>query len=234
MFSNLILFFFLSIAGDISRLARFTVFVVKIYLRQWFNCFSSIEAPLNDLTFLCALKKYRQQDEQVAKEAEIIFKRHRWYLSEIMVGLSFFDERFSVEDRYRMIPALVRRKNERNKINSETIGIDENTHISDFISSETINFFKIIGKEEIKIDFYCENPDKWNENPQYSRLKKVARSLCVVNDPAERAVGLISDFNASATSNEEQKQYLLQVIEKHRRDFPSTSTSSIKEQLKKK
>ena len=50
--------------------------------------------------------------------------------------------------------------------------------------------------------------------------KEVAQSVKVVNDLAERGVALVQEFNASLTKNEEQKQYLLQVIEDHRRKFP--------------
>lgn len=41
----------------------------------------------------------------------------------------------------------------------------------------------------------------------------------VVNDLAERRVVLIQEFNSSITHNEEQKQFLLQVVEDHRREF---------------
>lgn len=39
----------------------------------------------------------------------------------------------------------------------------------------------------------------------------------VVNDVAERGVALIQKFNATITQSEEQKQFLLQVVEKHRK-----------------
>jgi len=41
-----------------------------------------------------------------------------------------------------------------------------------------------------------------------------------VNDRAERAVKLVSDYNSSITTNEEQKQYLLQIILNHRAKYP--------------
>jgi len=45
------------------------------------------------------------------------------------------------------------------------------------------------------------------------------KNLACINDSAERGVALIQTFNA-ATTDEEQLQYLLQVVEQHRAAFP--------------
>ncbi|KAG0725682.1 hypothetical protein GWK47_038130 [Chionoecetes opilio] len=42
----------------------------------------------------------------------------------------------------------------------------------------------------------------------------------VVNDHAERGVALIQEFNGSLTKDEEQLQFLLQVVADHRKAFP--------------
>jgi len=60
--------------------------------------------------------------------------------------------------------------------------------------------------------------------------KEIARSVKVVNDLAERGVALVQEFNSSLTRNEEQKQYLLQVVEQHRRQFAEpTKAAAIKQ-----
>jgi len=53
------------------------------------------------------------------------------------------------------------------------------------------------------------------------------KSLKVVNDAAERGVALIQAFNGVLTSPEEQKQFLLQVVEKHSCDFPNCNKSTL-------
>lgn len=45
------------------------------------------------------------------------------------------------------------------------------------------------------------------------------KNLPCVNDCPERGVALIQNYNETITKDEEQKQFLLQVVEKHRRDF---------------
>jgi len=50
--------------------------------------------------------------------------------------------------------------------------------------------------------------------------------LKVVNDTAERGVKLIQDFNSCLTKDEEQRQYLLQVVSECRHIFPDSSKAT--------
>ena len=52
--------------------------------------------------------------------------------------------------------------------------------------------------------------------------------MIVVNDNAERGVALIKSFNTHLTKNEEQLQYILQIVEKHREIFPNITKSIMK------
>ena len=45
-------------------------------------------------------------------------------------------------------------------------------------------------------------------------------ALQMINDHAERAIALIQQFNKVLTKNEEQLQFLLQVVAEHRRTIP--------------
>ena len=49
------------------------------------------------------------------------------------------------------------------------------------------------------------------------------KSLKVVNDVAEQGVKLITDYNNLLTKDEEQKQYVLQVVHKCRKLYPDVS-----------
>lgn len=78
-----------------------------------------------------------------------------------------------------------------------------------FVSSRTLIFFK---RFEIDTYFLNTDPDVWCENQHYLKAKKIVDGLRVVNDTAERVVKLIQDFNSSLTKDEEQRQFLLQVV----------------------
>src|SRR6218665_445928 len=52
-------------------------------------------------------------------------------------------------------------------------------------------------------------------------------SLKVVNDCVEWGIALASCFNSSLTISEEDKQYLLQIVERHRKEFPDSNKSTV-------
>lgn len=93
-----------------------------------------------------------------------------------------------------------------------------------FISHETLTFFSRFG---IQTDFLLEDPKIWHANPQYQKGLKIVQSLKVVNDTAERGVKLMSDFNDLITREEDQKQFVLQVVSDCRRLYPDFSKSSL-------
>ena len=49
----------------------------------------------------------------------------------------------------------------------------------------------------------------------------------VTNDSAERGVALIQSYNRLLTKNEEQLQFLLQVVSEHRHIFPNTNKDTL-------
>ena len=51
-------------------------------------------------------------------------------------------------------------------------------------------------------------------------MKLTVHELKVVNDAAERGVALIQAYSGSLTRDEEQLQYLLQVVAPHRQAVP--------------
>ncbi len=54
----------------------------------------------------------------------------------------------------------------------------------------------------------------WPQNNNFQEGLKIVKTLKVVNDMAERGIKLITDFNDLLTKDEEQKQYVLQVVSK--------------------
>lgn len=53
------------------------------------------------------------------------------------------------------------------------------------------------------------------------------RGLRVVNDTAERGVKLMTDFNLILARREQEKQYVLQVVEQYHCIFPSANKSTL-------
>ena len=80
-----------------------------------------------------------------------------------------------------------------------------------------IKLYIFLKRFNINSDYIETSPSTWESNLEYKRGKDIVNKLKVVNDTAERGVKLIEDFNTIGSKNEEQKQYMLQVVTEYRR-----------------
>ena len=96
--------------------------------------------------------------------------------------------------------------------------------LCDFDSSKTYYLFQAL---DISTDFLQTDPTTWESNDKFTRGRLRIKHLKVVNDAAERGVALIQAFNGVLTNQEDQQQFLLQVIEKHREYIPNAEKATI-------
>lgn len=216
---------FLLSRKDIASVRDISIFIVIFYIKAWFEAPSAISAPYNDLKLLQSLIEYKHIQLDVANAALEKLKLHLWYLSEHLIGLSFFDERIAVDVKLKMMRAIKHRKSDNTQeIRFNMKECDLNTlaqkDLSNFISVESLFLFKQL---ELPYGFLDIHPDLWETNQDYIECKKILKSLKVVNDVAERGVALITTYNRCLTRNEEQKQFLLQLIQYHRQKFPKST-----------
>ena len=81
------------------------------------------------------------------------------------------------------------------------------------------------------MQFLLEDPSLWEQDSSFIEAREKVQWLKVVNDSAKRGVGLIQVFNPVLTKQEDQKQYLLHIVEEHRKQFLSASKSAIIKKL---
>lgn len=140
-------------------------------------------------------------------------KRHFWYLSEEVIGFSFFDDSISVEDKRNLVEALAEEGEEdpakRINLSDQDIRTKE---IHDFVTKNTKKFFDTLN---ISTDFLEKDPALWSGLPSYIEAQKTVGKLRVTNDTAERGVALIQEYNGLRTKSEEQTQFILQVVAEH-------------------
>ena len=55
----------------------------------------------------------------------------------------------------------------------------------------------------------------------------IVRGVNVTSDAAERGVALIQSFNSRIATDEEQKQFLLQIVERHRQSLLNSNKSKM-------
>lgn len=127
-------------------------------------------------------------------------------------------------------------KKEENKIDEKKIILSKNQldticskDISDFITKRTLEFFNQL---KLSSDFLNIAPEHWAENDSYKLCCDTIKSIKCVNDIAERGIALIQKYNRTLTKDEEQKQFILQIVQLHRQQYPNCNKLNFINNLK--
>lgn len=212
--------------AEVSGIKRVVVFLVSTYVTAWFKAPSPTAAPAQDLALLKALMAY--PDKPVSKATATTFGRHLWYLSERLVALSFFDDEVTLPTKRDMLKSLEEAEGSEDPPRKANVDLNSayvaNKTLSSFVTTASASFFKILG---LDTHFLATDPDLWAQDPGYVAAARSVSALLVTNDFAERGVALMQQFNLALTKNEDQRQYLLQVVEAHRKKFPNACKSTV-------
>lgn len=214
---------------ELDGIRRFLLFVLKAYLKYWYKGCIAVAAPKNDLEFLKRLLHLREAMPISSTEAIKKFQNHLWYLSETLAPLSFFDDEVSVENKRRMVENLDRPENKNNttRFSLTSPNSIEDLTLASFITRRALQFFDIC---RINTDFLAFDPAEWENQQSYTEGKSICSALTVVNDAAERTIGLYKDYHSHAKTDE-QREYIFQVVEKSRKDYKKLTKRTIVDKL---
>ena len=200
------------------------MFLIRVYLRAWFTASLAASAPCNDLAFIQSLTSY--DNAALVKVAAHKFSGDLWYLSEELVGLAFYDHKLSFNAKRAMARAITEREGVDDP--PKRIQVDvrkcDGMSIDEFVTKNRMVFFRRIA---ISSDFLTKDPELWADDDDYKKGLEIVTHLKIVNDNAERGVALIQEYNTIMTRKESQKQYLLQVVQEHRGQFPNCMKESL-------
>lgn len=206
---------------DSNQLQRFVLFVVQVYIKAWFEAPIATNAPMSDLELMRCLKKYR--DKELSQSTYQKFEKHLWYLSELNISLSFFDERVSVELKRKMVQNLKKKSSGKNKRRVKKFSLK--TGLEDHVTENSIQFFEIL-----RLDcgfLFEEDPSNWSNRDDYLAARSRCRDLCVINDPAERALGVAGDFNEFGPKSDKEKHHVVMVVANNRKNQNNAKKSSV-------
>ena len=96
-----------------------------------------------------------------------------------------------------------------------------------FIGPKSWLLFNLLNLHDEQLDWMQAPIDCWENMVGYKKIEGIVRSLEVVNDCAERAVKLISDFK-DVVVNVSDQEYLFQVVQQHRAHFSSFKKDNLK------
>ncbi|XP_050521710.1 uncharacterized protein LOC126894618 [Daktulosphaira vitifoliae] len=210
------------------------IFIIRLYVRAWFNAPLASNAPYQDLNFLKDLVNYQSIDKNISEVTVKKMCGHLWYLSPENTVLSLFDTNVPFDTKKKIIATLkihtdddVPKKYLLNTIEATRI-LNEN--LEDFICGKSMQFFK---RFNIDTSFLIIDPSLWSTDEHFkisililiSIFNNLINSINVVNDIAERGVKLMEEFNTKIANDEKQKQYLLQVVNDYRSKYPDFKKS---------
>ena len=203
-------------AHELQGLRRICLFTVTIYVKAWFSAPSSSDAPFNDLCLLQSLESYAEIDSLVAAVALKKMRGQLWYLSEDLIGLAFFSDCILESEKEAMVDALKKPKLQEDvrRVDPKLVVSFQTKALSDFVTENSLHLFTAL-----RIDPAClrGSPSTWCDCPGYVNAKRKIMGLKVINDCAERAVKLATDFNNALTHDETQRQLVFQIVEYHRK-----------------
>ena len=193
-------------------LKEISLFSVLIYLKAWITAPIAATAPYNDLNLLKYIRQYHNKN--IAESAESKFGSHLWYLSEELVGLALFDTTVPLTTKRLMI----KRMNDPQTTLSCPKRIDlQYDPLPTLDMLTTRHSFGLFCALNINTSFMCKDPSTWESDSDYNDAIGKIKNIKVVNDDAERGISLIKEYNAKHTKDEEQFQYLLKIVEQHRK-----------------
>ena len=192
------------------------------------HCSCAIAAPYHDLQLQQNLKRYGDIHPAISKAAVNKFSVHLWYLHEELIALALFDPAVPHDTERAMAQAIVEDEErigikgpQRIKIATETI---EQAYLTKFVTKNTLNFLRCLDIAAGSLD---ADPNTWDSRDDYKIASSFANGLKIINDVAERGIALIEEYNSWFTKDEEQKQYLLQIVQDHRSRFPDARKSTL-------
>lgn len=222
--------------AEYNSLRDINLFIIILYVKMWFTASNAITAPNSDFKFIKDTLEYGEIDRGVSEKVLQKFLNHLWYLNPEHVCFALFDENVSEVLKKKMAEKILSYKDDevcqrivRVKINNEMVKrIFQGEDLSYFITEQSLSFFE---KCNISLNFLHEDPSVWNDNLEYLKCFGLVAHLKVVNDTAERGVKLIQDFSQTLTHDEDQRQYLLQVVSECRNLYPDTSRTTLSTSL---
>jgi hypothetical protein len=212
-----------------EKVKHFVNFCTLIYCPWWMKCSTAVEAPWNDIVLYQNLLKYQDVTPVVVKSAQKAMRRHLWYLTAEMIPLALFSENVPSEDRQLIADKLLMLKPVDDDFTiqgrfGEGFGkpkfpseINLNTKLADLVTQDSWLLFRLL---DLDADFLSEDVDEWPGTSSYENCVVNIQAINVVNDGAERAIKMGSDFLHCARK-EENFQNLVQVVEMNRKTLPN-------------
>jgi len=197
----------------------------RCIVKDWFTSENAVEAPYNDLQFIASIAAHKKTDRDLSESVIKKISGNLWSLSDEAVGFALFDDKVPDLCKEKMAQRILSTKKAFPKLKKCTLKPKQNLfkmELADFVTGHTMDF---LIRFKINSDFLATNPSEWKKNSSYIMAQKELCEIRSINDSAERGVKLADDFKNIITTEEKEKQKLLQVVCKNRKEYPTAEKS---------
>ena len=217
---------------NIASIRSLALFYSVYYAKAWLTCMFASEAPSQDLEFLKTLEEVATTKgdwpikfKLVAKSAWNKLKTHTWYLSERLIGLVLFSDTVDIETKEQIRCSILKQKQypEHTVQQSPDCNSFQKKQLKDFVGPDTKTLFDLLKLDK---DLLNTKVSMWNST-LYQKNRSIIKQLSVVNDAAERALGLLTSLHGQTMpKNEKLLQAKLKVVNQTRKVQAVIATSS--------
>ena len=213
---------------ELEQIKSVALFVGLFHAPWYFMCPLASSAPQLHLSTIHQMKKLQRFLPALAKVVLEIISLHLWYLTPQSIPLALADESLSVDQRSSIAVGLSRIPRQEvlpmGKPSFPDLSSwpdrfwvkDKLPELSSMLGPGSWLLFDKLGFTEEDLSWLLLDPHGWDSNPGYNKFRDFVRGLTIVNDPAERGVGLVKQF-ISTFQNEESCQENLLAVSQHRK-----------------
>ena len=205
----------------VNALQRMATFISLIYGCFFLQASRGVDAPFNDLKLHKNLLLYKAQDDIIATKSLEVLQRHGWYLDEPIVPFALFSEKLSTEEKNSLAKVMLKHKPKtENPVfeiqRTKFPDIVEATELEDLVGHRNFLLFSLL---KVGYSWLSKPAEEWEDSPDFIEARQFVTTAKTVNDVAERAVKLMSDYAMILTKDEEKKQWILQGVAENRRKY---------------
>ena len=226
---------------ELEQIKSVALFVGLFHAPWYFMCPLASSAPMLHLSSIQQMKKLQKILPELAEVILASISLHLWYLTPQSIPLALADETLSADQRSWIATGLSSTpRPESHPIGKPTFPDlstwkdklwvkDKLPDLSTMLGPGSWLLFDKLELRDDDMAWLQLDPLAWDDMPGYVKFRDFVKNLTIVNDPAERGVGLIKQFIATF-QNEQSCQETLLAVSKHRK---VVSKNSKKEDLSK-
>ena len=94
--------------------------------------------------------------------------------------------------------------------------VKADTKLEDLVGTRSFLIFSLL---KVDYNWLYKPASDWQQNPDFIKANEFVKTAKTVNDVAERAVKLMTDYSKILTTNEEKRQLILQGVAENRRKY---------------